>query len=184
VLLGSAAVLAVLIAVTAVFGGFGTRPGGPTAAKPGRVVNQGLFDVDVLDARSGMLKLHEFDKPQNLLIVRMRVANLGKETYGISTFLWGVVAEPKPGHYVDPDMMMSTGDINGGETTSIHPGLPVVLQVVWPLGNATAPVNLTLALRQWEYSQSFTTDTFDWAAGKSSPITAKVSVPVRLGATA
>jgi hypothetical protein len=183
VLLVSTAVLAVLIAVTAVSGGFGTRPSGPLAAKPGRVVNQGLFDVDVLDARSGMLKLHEFDKSQNLLIVRMRVTNLGKQTYGITTFLTGIAAEPKSGRYIDADMMMSIGDINGGETSSIHPGLPVVLQIVWPLGNATAPSNLTLALRQWDYGQSFTSDTFYWSTTKSSPITAKVTMPVRLGAT-
>jgi hypothetical protein len=42
---------------------------------------------------------------------------------------------------------------------------------------------VTVALRKWEYGQSFTTDTFYWSVTKQSPIMAKVSVPVRTGAT-
>jgi hypothetical protein len=183
VLLVVAGALAVVTAVTWAAGGLRARPGGPIVAKPGSVVSQGLFDVQVMDARAGRMKLGEFDPLANLLVVRMRVTNRGGESYGVSSFVGGVAAEPHPGSYLQADIMRSQGDIQGEVTTSIDPRLPVVLQVVWPLGNATAPSTVTLALRKWEYGQSFTTDTFYWSVTKQSPITAKVSVPVHAGAT-
>jgi hypothetical protein len=79
--------------------------------------------------------------------------------------------------------MASQGDIDGQETDEIHPRLPVVVQVVWKLGDAIAPRTLTVALRLWEYDQSFTTDEFYWSVTKQSPIKAEIKVPVRLGAT-
>jgi hypothetical protein len=176
--------LALLVAVTGVFGGLRGQDNGPQEAKPGTTVDQGLFDVQVMDARAGRMKLGEYDPLANLLVVRMRVTNRGDKSYGISSFLWGLAAEPRRGSYVQPDLMRSQGDIQGDVTTSIDPRLPVVVQVVWPLGNATAPPSaVTLALRQWEYGQSFTTDVFYWSVTKQSPIMAKVTVPVRRGAT-
>lgn len=176
-------VLAVLVAVAGVFGGLRSRGGGPAQTKAGQVVDQGLFDVQITDARAGQFKLHEFDPPANILVVRMRVTNRGKESFGVGSFLHGIAAEPKPGKYAEADIMRSNGDINGEVTTSIHPELPVTLQVVWVLGNATAPPKVTIALRTWDYGQSFTTDDFNWSVTKTSPVTAEVSVPVRLGAT-
>jgi hypothetical protein len=175
--------LALLVVVTGMFGGLRGQDNGPQQAKPGTTVDQGLFDVQVMDARAGRMKLGEFDPLANLLVVRMRVTNRGGESYGVSSFVGGVAAEPHPGSYLQADIMRSQGDIQGEVTTSIDPRLPVVLQVVWPLGNATAPSTVTLALRKWEYGQSFTTDTFYWSVTKQSPITAKVSVPVHAGAT-
>jgi hypothetical protein len=113
----------------------------------------------------------------------MRVTDLGDESYGIGSFVHGLAAEPKPGKYAEADIMRSEGDINGEDTSSIHPRLPVIVQAVWVLGNAAAPPNVTIALRTWSYGQSFTTDTFYWSVTKQSPIKAKVSVPVRQGAT-
>lgn len=183
VVLAVMGVLVVLLAVAGVFGGFRARPGGPVVAKPRSVVNQGLFNVQIMDARAGRMKLHEFDPVKNLLLVRMRVTNLGDQTYGVSTFVEGIAAEPRPGSYIAADSMGSEGDIDGEVTSSIHPRMPVTLQLVWPLGDATAPRTATLALREWEYGQSFTTDDFYWSVTKQSPITAKVAIPVRVGAT-
>lgn len=175
--------LALLVAVAGMFGGLRGRDSGPQQAKPGSTVDQGLFDVQVMDVRAGRMRLHEFDPAANLLIARVRVTNLGDQSYGIGSFIHGVVAEPKPGKYAEADLMRSEGDINGEETSSIHPRLPITVQVVWVLGNAAAPPKVTVALRTWEYGQSFTTDTFYWSVTGQSPITAKVSVPVRQGAT-
>jgi hypothetical protein len=183
VLLVVVAVLAILTAGTWAAGGLRAQPSGPAAGRPGAVMNQGLFDIQFLDARAGTIKLHEFDPAANLLIVRMRVTDLGDESYGIGSFVHGLAAEPKPGKYAEADIMRSEGDINGEDTSSIHPRLPVIVQAVWVLGNAAAPPNVTIALRTWSYGQSFTTDTFYWSVTKQSPIKAKVSVPVRQGAT-
>ncbi|TQL96351.1 hypothetical protein FB559_1877 [Actinoallomurus bryophytorum] len=182
-LLVISAALVILIATLWATGGLKARPGGPITAKPGRAVDQGLFHVQILDARAGSMKLHEFDPAANLLIVRMRVTDTGNESYGIGSFIHGIAAEPKPGKFAEADFTRSEGDIDGEETSSIHPRLPVTVQVVWVLGNAAAPPNVTVALRTWEYGQSFTTDTFYWSVTGQSPITAKVSVPVRQGAT-
>jgi hypothetical protein len=176
-------VLVVLTAVTAAAGGLRAQPKGPVQSVAGRTVNQGLFDIQILDARSGRMKLSSFDPVANLLIVRMRVTDLGDKSYGVGSFVEGITAEPKPGKYAEPDLMDTQGDINGQVTSEIHPRLPVVVQVVWKLGNATAPRTLTVALRLWEYGQSFTTDEFYWSVTKQSPIKAEVKVPVRLGAT-
>lgn len=175
--------LAVLLAVTWAAGGLKAQPSGPAAARPGAVVGQGLFDVQVMDARAGRMKISAFDTPANLLVVRMRVTDLGGQSYGLSSFLDGVAAEPKPGRYVQPDLMRSQGVIGGQPTSEIHPRLPVVVELVWPLGDATAPRTATVALRTWDYGQSFTTDTFYWSVTKESPITAEVAVPVRTGVT-
>jgi hypothetical protein len=183
VFLAVTAVLAVLVAVAAVFGGFRARPGGPVTARPGSVVGQGLFDVQILDARAGRMKLNSFDPPADLLIVRMRVTDLGDRSYGLVSFLHGIAAEPRPGRYVEADVMRSHGDIDGQVTSTIHPRLPVVVQAVWPLGGAATPSKVTVALRTWEYGQSFTTDTLYWSVTKQSPVQAKVTVPVRAGAT-
>jgi hypothetical protein len=183
VLLVVVGTLTVVTAVTWAAGGLRARPGGPIVAKPGSVINQELFDVQVMDARAGRMRLGEFDPLANLLVVRMRVTNRGDESYGVSSFVGGVAAEPHRGSYLQADNMRSQGDIQGEVTSSIDPRLPVVLQVVWPLGNATPPSTVTLALRKWEYGQSFTTDTFYWSVTKQSPVMAKVSVPVHTGAT-
>jgi hypothetical protein len=183
VLLAVLGVVATLVAVAGVFGGLRARPSGPQQAKAGSTVGQGLFDVQVMDARAGRMKLHEFDPLANLLIVRMRVTNLGDQSYGVGSFLSGVAAEPKHGTYVGADYMRTEGDIDGEVTSSIDPRLPIVVQVVWVLGNAAAPPAVTVALRTWNYGQSFTTDTYYWSVTKQSPIKAKVAVPVRQGST-
>jgi hypothetical protein len=183
VLLVVVAVLAILTAGIWAAGGLRAQPSGPESGRPGAVVNQGLFDIQILDARAGTMKLHEFDPAANILVVRMRVTDLGKESYGIGSFVHGIAAGPRPGKYAEADLMRSEGDINGEETSTIHPRLPVTVQVVWVLGNTAAPPKITVALRTWEYGQSFTTDTIYWSVTKQSPIKAEISVPVRQGAT-
>ncbi len=174
--------LVVLIAVTWAAGGLRARRGGPAAVRAGKTVGQGLFDVQVMDARAGRMKINPFDPLANLLVVRMRVTNLGEQTYGVSTFLGGVAVEPRRGRYLEADLVRSRGDIQGQATSSIHPRLPVVVQIVWPLGDAV-PRTATVALRKWDYGQGFTTNTFYWSVAKNSPVTAEVSMPVRAGAT-
>ena len=175
--------LALLVAVAGVFGGLRGQASGPQQAKPGSTIDQGLFDVQLMDVRAGRMKLHEFDPEANLLIARLRVTNRGDESYGIGSFIHGVAAEPKPGKYAEADLMRSEGEINGEETSSIHPRLPIIVQVVWVLGDSAAPPDVTVALRTWEYGQSFTTDEFYWSVTTQSPVKAEVSAPVRQGAT-
>jgi hypothetical protein len=175
--------LTVIVAVTWAAGGLRARASGPVTVKPGAVVDQGLFHVQVMDARAGRIKLGEFDPPANLLVVRMRVTDRGTQSYGISSFVGGIAAEPHPGRYAPADIMRSQAGVQGQVITSIHPRLPVTVEVVWPLGDAAPPPVVTLVLRQWSYGQSFTTDTYYWSVTKQSPITAKVTVPVRAGAT-
>jgi hypothetical protein len=182
-LLAVLGVLALLIAVAGVFGGLKAQNSGPQRATAGKTVDQGLFDVQIMDARAGRMRLSSFDPISNLLLVRMRVTNQGKQTYGVSTFLDGIAAEPKPHRYVAADLMKSEGDAAGEETSSLHPHLPVIVQAVWPLPEGTTPSSVTVALREWDYGQSFTTDTIYWSVTKQSPIQAEVSVPVRAGAT-
>ena len=182
-LLSVVGVLAVPIALAGAFGGLRAQPSSPARATVGSTVDQGLFNVQILDARAGRIKRHTFDPATNMLIVRMRVTDLGDRTFGMSSFLGGIAAESKPGTYVAADSMRSDGDIEGNATSSIHPRLPLVVQVVWPLPDNAAPRTVTIALRKWEYGQSFTTDTFYWSVTKQSPITTKVAVPVHTGVT-
>lgn len=176
--------LVILIAVIGAFGGLGTRSTAPPRIAPGTDVDQRLFTVRVLDARAGRIKLRPYSPLKNVLIVRARVTNDGDHSFGIVNFISGVVAEPRPGNQVEPDLMDSRGSIGGQGTTEIHPRLPMDVELVWPLPDGAAPRSVTLALRQWKYSQSFTTDTFAWTVGRTSPVAARVVVPVRTGATA
>jgi hypothetical protein len=176
-------VLVLLVAVTAATGGLRAQPHGPKRTVAGHTVNQGLFDVQIMDARAGQIKLAEFSPAANLLIVRMKVTNLGDKSYGISSFVEGVPAEPKHGRFAEADLMGSRAQIEGQPTTELHPRLPAVVEAVWRLGNAPAPSTVTVALRSWEYGQGFTSDEFYWSVTKESPLTAEVTVPVRPGAT-
>lgn len=176
-------VVAVLVAVIGLLGGLGTRSGDPRRVGPGATVDQGLFRVQVLDARAGRITPSSFEPARNVLIARLRVTDLGDRSWGVSTFLNGVVAEPKPGHQVSADPMGSMGEIGNADTTEIHPRLPVVVEALWPLPDGTAPRSVTIALRQWHYGQSFTSDTFDWTVGKASRLAARAVLPVRTGAT-
>ncbi|MCO6011759.1 hypothetical protein NE236_43115 [Actinoallomurus purpureus] len=173
----------VTIALAGAFGGLRTRAGGPAVVSPGSTVDQGAFKVQVLDARAGRFSLGSFDKNDDKLVVRMRVTNTGDRSNGVSSFIGGIVAEPKPGHYAEADETRSIGELPGGATSDTHPRLPLVVQAVWPLPATTTLRSVTVALRQWNYGQGFTDDSFYWSVTKSSPITAKVTVPVRMGAT-
>ena len=123
------AVAVVMLGVVGALGGFRSKPGGPDTVKPGAVVHQGLFDVQVTDARAGQLKINSFDPGRNLLLLRMRVTNLGRQSYGITTFMDGLAAEPKPGKYLQPELMDSQGYIDGQVTSTIHPRLPITVQL-------------------------------------------------------
>ncbi len=180
---GALVALVVVVSLTWVTGGLAAKPHGIPVVGVGRTVDQGLFAVQVLDARTGRMRMHRFDPEKNLLVVRMRVTDQGDRSFGIPSFLGGMTAEPRPGKYADPDIMGSEGDVQGHDTSTIHPRLPVVVQVRWPLPDGTSPRSVTLAFRTWNYGQGFTDDTFYWSVTKQSPITAKVSLPVRTGAT-
>jgi hypothetical protein len=129
------------------------------------------------------MKASSFDAPSNTLVVRMLVDDRTHDSYGIGTFLGGVAAEPKPKSFAEPDSMKSEGDVQGNDTSTIHPRLPVVVQVRWSLPEGTTPKSATIAFRTWAYGQGFTEDTFYWSVTKQSPLTATVTVPVRAGAT-
>ena len=139
--------------------------------------------MKVLDARAGRMKIHEFDAPANMLVVRMVVTDQTNDSYGIGSFLGGVAAEPKARAFQEPDGMKSEGDVHGNDTSTIHPRLPVVVQVRWPLPDGAAPGSVTVAFRTWAYGQGFTEDNIYWSVTKQSAIKATVTVPVRTGAT-
>jgi hypothetical protein len=178
--MGVLGVAALVIGVTAAFGGLRAAPGGPAKGTPGRPIDQGPFTVTVQNARTADVKQFS-GPPKHSLVVTMRVLNTSAKSLGIISLLSGVVAEPKPGRYVDADTMDSTGVIAGAKTSYIHPRLPIDVQLVWALPANTTPPAVTLAFRKWAYGQSFTTDTFDWTVTKQSPFTAKVTLPVQAG---
>ncbi|GAA4609557.1 hypothetical protein GCM10023195_38680 [Actinoallomurus liliacearum] len=171
----------VVIGVTAAFGGLRAAPTGPAKTAVGRPIDQGPFTVTALNARTADVKQFS-GPPKHSLIVTARVVNTSAKSWGIVTFLGGVVAEPKPGRYADADPMDSIGMISGAKTSDLHPRLPLDVQLVWALPAGTNPGDVTLAFRKWTYGQSFTNDTFDWTVTKQSPFTAKVTLPVRAGA--
>lgn len=175
---GVIAALGLLIGVTAIFGGLRRAPHQSITAGPGRAVNLGLFRVVPLDAR--MAAIHQFvGPPKNAVVVRAHVTDLDKQSRPILSFLEGVAAEPSPGRLVDPDDLDSTGQIGGGKTSEIHPGMPVDVQLTWLLPEGRTLRNVTVVFRQWSYGQSFSTDAFEWTVGKASPVAARITLPVR-----
>lgn len=178
--MGVLGVAALVVGVTAAFGGLRAAPTGPAKGTVGRPIDQGPFTVTVLGARTADVKQFS-GPPKHSLVVTVRVLNRSAKSFGMISLLEGVVAEPKPGRYVDADTMDSTGVIAGAKTSYIHPRLPLDVQLVWVLPANTTPPAVTLAFRKWAYGQSFTTDTFDWTVTKQSPFTAKVSLPVQAG---
>lgn len=175
------AVIAVLVAVAGAFGGLRKRPM-PVKAAPGKTIDQGLYKVQVLDARSGKFAVSSFEKPANKLVVRMRVTNVGDESHGVSIFLEGIVVQVN-GRRLQADFMGSNGQLPGGSTSYIHPHLPVTVQAVWPLPDGLALPSVTVGLRKWTYGQGFTNDSFSWTVTSKDPIVTTVTVPVRSGAT-
>ncbi len=175
--------LVILVAVVWVAGGLRAQPNAIAAVRPGATVDQGAYAVRVLDARAGRMKINTYDAPANILVVRMLVTDQTPDSHGVGTFLEGVAGEPKPGSFIAPDTMKSEGDVQGNDTSTIHPRLPVIVQVRWPLAEDTTPSTVKIAFRSWAYGQGFTDDDFNWTVTKQSPIKATVSVPVRTGAT-
>jgi hypothetical protein len=177
---GVIAVLGLAVGVTAAIGGLRREPSGPARTGPGRPVDVSLFKVVPLDAR--MTAIRQFGgPPKNAVVVRARVTDLGDRSWGITTFLDGVSAEPTPGHLADPDSLESTGVIGGEKTGEIHPRMPIEVRMVWTLPKGLSPRNLTVVFRQWSYGQSFTSDEFEWTIGHDSPVVAEVTFPVRSG---
>jgi hypothetical protein len=177
---GAIGVLAVVVGVTAAFGGLRAAPTGPVTTAVGRPIEQGPFTVTVLNARTADVKQFS-GPPKHGLIVTARVVNTSTKTWGILSFLGGVAAEPTPHRYLDADAMESSGVISGGKTSYIHPRLPVDVELVWALPAGTTPRTVTLGLRRWAYGQSFSTDVFEWTVDKAAPFAAKVTLPVRAG---
>lgn len=178
--LGVLGAAALVIGVTAAFGGLRAAPSGPAKVAVGRPIDQGPFTVTVLSVRTTEVK--QFAGPaQHTLVITARVVNTSAKSLGIVSLLDGVAAEPKPGRYVDADLMASIGMIAGAKTSDLHPRLPLDVQLDWDLPANTTPPAVTLAFRQWTYGQSFSSDVFDWTVTKQSPITAKVTLPVRAG---
>ena len=170
-----------VIAVAAVFGGLRAQPHDPAKGGAGTSFDQGLFTVELLDAGTGHEKSALDNKRTKVLAVRMRVTLKDDTSHAVSEFLDGVMAEPKPGSYVAADTMLTTGLIGGESTSEIHPRMPIEVRAVWKIPETSAPSTVTIALRQWDYRQGFTTPEYYWYAGKSSPYTAKVGLPVRAG---
>lgn len=177
---GVLAVLGLATGVTAALGGLRREPSGPARTGPGQPVDVSLFKVVPLDAR--MTTIREYGgPPKNAVTVRAQVTDLGDRSWGITSFLDGVSAEPRPGRLADPDGLESTGVIAGEQTAEIHPRMPIEVRMVWTLPKGLSLRNLTVVFRQWSYGQSFTSDEFEWTIGHGSPVAAEVTFPVRPG---
>lgn len=170
---------ALLLGVAAIFGGLRAQATGPVKAAAGSTVDQGLFKVAVLDAHLERRKSDLSGTTAKVLVVRMHVALKDGTSHGLDEFLDGMVAEPKPGVYVDADQSMTIGRIAGAATTGIHPRMPIDVLAAWPIPATATPRTVTIALRRWAHQQGFTSPTYYWYAGKSSPYAATVTLPVR-----
>jgi hypothetical protein len=169
--------LAVLTALLWAAGGLKTRPHGPAEVEPGAAVDQGRFTVKVQDARLARVRLVFGTRQVNALVVRMHVASNDKRTASLNTELQtGIAGEPRPGTYVQPAEV--NGLAHGFKTASVQPGLPVEAEAIWELGPGSAPRQITVVLRQWDYARGFTDLTERWTVTKESRIVAKVTLPV------
>lgn len=166
------------IAVTAAFGGLRGRSHAPAKGGAGRSFDQGLFTVEVIDARTGHEKAG-LGKRAKVLAVRMRVTLKDDRSHAVSEFLEGVMAEPKSGSYVAADNELTTGLIGGQKTSELHPRLPAEVRAVWKIPETATPSTVTVALRQWEHKQGFINAEYYWYAGKDSRYTAKIGTSVR-----
>ncbi|TDC37852.1 hypothetical protein E1281_39350 [Actinomadura sp. KC345] len=171
-------VLAALVPLLWVTGGLKETPKQPS--KPaGKPLDAGLFDITVRDARIGMAKGDFGSGPERFLIVRMRVANKGKETESLGTggLADGVGALTKDGKWVKPDQV--EGVAAGAETNVAQPGLPVEASAMWKLHPDDSPAKLTVGLREWKYEHGFTDNTYTWAVRREGgKLVGRFSLPV------
>lgn len=171
-------VLAVLVPVLWVTGGFKETPKQPLE-QPGKKLDLGLFEVTVRDARIGMADAGFGDEQERFLIVRMRVANKGKETesLGRGGLADGVVAQTKNGKWVEPEQV--EGVAGGSETDAVQPGLPVEAAAMWKLNPADSPEKLTVGLRKWKYDHGFTDENFNWLVQREDDkLVGRLTLPV------
>ncbi|WP_149263111.1 hypothetical protein [Actinomadura sp. K4S16] len=174
----AAGVAAILVPVLWVTGGFKETPKQP-AAKPGKPLDLGLFEVTVHDARIGQVEGGFGAGRERRLIVRLRVLNKGQETesLGIGGLSDGVVALTKAGKWLKPDDV--EGVAGGSKTGTTQPGLPVEASAMWKMGPADAPTELTVGLRKWEYEHGFTDDDYNWLVDpKSDELAGRLTLPV------
>jgi hypothetical protein len=174
------AVAGVFLLLTAVLwatGGLRATANGPLRAKPGVAVNQGRFTVTVKSARIGQVNEKLGSGRVSALVVRLTVVNNDKETVSLTGDLEdGFAGEPRPGTYLEPTDII--GYAGGAETGMVQPGLPVEAEAVWELKPGTAPEQITVALRRWEYGSGFTELRKRWSVSKQSPMTATVTLAV------
>ncbi len=173
------AVVGALTAVTWVTGGLRAHSSGPDRVRPGATVDQGRFSVQVINAHTATAKLLWDNKPGPVLVVRMRVTNIGKDSVSMATrgcgFCSGVFLEPK---YLEPDDVKV--DPAKGTADSLQPRVPRDVDVFWKL-TGPAPQRVTIDLHQWTYRLQFNHDAYYWIAGKRAATVAAVTVPVRQG---
>jgi hypothetical protein len=176
-----AGALLLLTAVLWVVGGLKATADGPRQVKPGVAVDQGRFTVTVESARVGQVKEKLGSGRVSALIVRLNVVNNDKETASLSGDLGaGFAGEPRPGTYLEPtDIIgLAGGARTSVETGAVQPGLPVEAEAVWELKPGSAPEQITVALRRWEYGSGFTDLQKRWKVDKQAPMTARVTLAV------
>jgi hypothetical protein len=173
------AVAGALTATAGVTGGLRGRSSSPTRVAPGKTVDQGLFSVQVRSAHTASAKLLFDNKPGPVLVVRMRVTNIGKDTTTMSSlgfgFASGVFLEPKN---LEPNDVKN--DPAKGTATSLPPRVPRDVDVFWKL-TGPQPQRVTIDLRQWTYQIQFDHGGYYWYAGKDAATVAVVTLPVRQG---
>lgn len=170
-------VLAVLVPVVLVAGGFEETPKEPIK-KPGAVLDAELFDVTVRDVRVGAGDSGLGNQKERFLIVRMRVVNKGKETasLGFGGLQEGVVARTAAGKWVKPDEV--EGLAAGAKTLVTQPGLAVEASVMWKLGQTVPPRTFTVGVRTWRYDHGFTDETYRWMVDTEEPLAGRLTLPV------
>jgi hypothetical protein len=178
-----AAVFVVLTAVTWVTGGLRASSSSPEQLRPGATVEQNLYTVQVISARTASMEVGLDDKPGPVLAVRMRVTNNGDRTTTISGgklsgVTGGVLLGPQPGRRADDAVC----DPALGATLSLQPRLPTNVDMIWKL-TGPPPQQVTVGLQRWERWLTLDQDEYIWSVTDPTYI-AQVTLPVRQGGTA
>ncbi|HZB32041.1 MAG TPA: hypothetical protein VE465_17930 [Streptosporangiaceae bacterium] len=175
------AVAGALTAVTWVTGGWRSQSATPPPrVAPGGSVDQGRFDVQVINARTERTKVGLDNALVPAIIVRMRVTNTGEDTVmidnGTSGFSAGVLLGPAPGRRAEG----ARNDPAKGPALTLQPRVPRGIDLIWRL-KGTPPAQVTLNLHEWVRQLEFDHGGYLWLNGKDTPIAATVTVPVRQG---
>jgi hypothetical protein len=194
---GIAAVVVLVIGITAATGGFAASGGGPDVVATGRPVDQVKFSSVAVSAAWERKALN--NKMHRYIVARLRVTNTSDRTVAVNDYIQSVIPLQAWGGSILQEYKAYSG---GTETDSLQPGIPTDLsmQLTPDKGQESAK---TLNLRFCTYEddddffyghKNWIRDCANWYgifipdkqrranAYSSSGIAAQVNVPVKGGA--